>query len=129
MTALPGLPQGDQKRYRECMAEIMGVLKKYDMAGAITVVDQERCMFKYHFPTWSVAYVEPNGIRLRSKREDFGSKEEQHRVSGLTAHVIMQMRDAAVNTVRLTEAMGKIMEDKWGMQHTSHKDFDPELDH
>jgi len=30
------------KAYRECMAEIIGVLKKYDMAGAITVV----CRFR-----------------------------------------------------------------------------------
>jgi len=27
------------KAYRECMAEIIGVLKKYDMAGTITGAD------------------------------------------------------------------------------------------
>lgn len=116
------------KRYRECMAEIMGVLKKYDMAGAITVVDKERCMFKYHFPTWSVAYVEPNGIRLRSKREDFPTKEAQHEASELTAHCIMQMGDVAANTLKLTAAMADVMRDKWGMEHNPNTDFDPELD-
>ena len=34
MTVLPGLP-GHDKPYRDCMAEIIGVLKKYDMAGAV----------------------------------------------------------------------------------------------
>lgn len=124
---LPGLPTG-QKRYRECMAEIMAVLKRYDMAGAVTVVDQERCMFKYHFPSWSVAYVEPNGIRLRSKREDFGTKEEQRRASELTAHCIMQIRDVAVNTYNLTRGLEDIMRDKWGMTHMPHQDYDPEFE-
>lgn len=127
MSDLPGLPTNN-KRYRECMAEIMAVLKKYDMAGAITVVDKQRSMFKYHFPTWSVAYVEPNGLRLRSKKEDFGSRDEQRRASELTAHVIMQMRDIASNTMALTNAMGDLMREKWGMQHIPNADYDPELD-
>lgn len=31
---------GQPKRYRDCMSEIIGVLKKYDMAGAVTVVSK-----------------------------------------------------------------------------------------
>jgi len=29
MASLPGLPSGNHKRYRECMAEVIAVLKKY----------------------------------------------------------------------------------------------------
>lgn len=116
------------KRYRECMAEIIGILKKYDMAGAVTVVDQERCMFKYHFPTWSVATIEPNGIRLRSKREDFPSLEAQHKASELTAHCIMQIKDVAFNTLGVTAQLEAIMREKWGMEHVPNQDYDPELD-
>lgn len=54
--ALPGLPVGE-KPYRDCMAEIIGVLKKYDMAGAVTVVSKERAMFKYHFPQWTAVLL------------------------------------------------------------------------
>lgn len=127
------------KRYRECMAEIIGVLKKYDMAGAITVVDKERCMFKYHFPTWSVITLIPGlpglgndqdgGIRFRSKREDFPSLEAQKQATELSAHIIMQMRDVAANTFAMTEHIGEQLRTKLGMVHVPNADFDPELDH
>jgi hypothetical protein len=117
------------KRYRECVAEIMGVLKKYDMAGAITVVSKERAMFKYHFPTWSVITIEPASIRFRSKRSDFPSLEAQRTAVELSAHIVMQMRDVAANTFAMMEQIGKVLEDTLGMQHTPNVDFDPELDH
>src|SRR5205823_5341105 len=114
------------KRYRECVAEIIGVLKKYDMAGAITVVDKERAMFEYHFPSWSVLSLGEDHIRFRSKAEDFPSKEAQHEAHTLSAHIVMQMRDIAVNTVGLMEKMGSLLRDKLGMEHTPNADFDPE---
>lgn len=116
------------KRYRECMAEIIGVLKKYDMAGAITVVDKERAMFKYHFPTWSVITLGADHIRFRAKREDFPSAEAQKEAVELSAHIIMQMRDIAANTFTLTEHIGRQLREKVGMEHTPGVDFDPELD-
>ena len=128
MSTLPGLPgHGQSKRYRECMAEIIGVLKRYDMAGAITVVDQERCMFKYHFPTWTCVELGETSVRLRMKAAEFPSPEAAHRCSELTAHVIMQMGDSAQNTIGLVSHLAHIMRDKWGMEHQGGKDFDPEL--
>ena len=117
------------KRYRECMAEIIGVLKKHDMAGAITVVDKERCMFKYHFPTWTCVELGETSVRLRMKAAEHPSKEIVREICNLTAHVIMQMRDTAANTFKLTEHLGELMREKWGMEHTPHADFDPERNH
>lgn len=117
------------KRYRECIAEIIGVLKKYDMAGAITVVDKERSMFKYHFPSWTCVELGEDHVRLRMKGSEHPSKEVVREICTLTAHVIMQMRDIAVNTVKLTEHLGSIMRDKWSMEHTPNADFDPERSH
>lgn len=115
-----------EKRYRECMAEIIGVLKKYDMAGAVTVVDKGRCMFKYHFPTWTCVVLTEDAVRLRSKREDFPSLEAQRAVSELTAHCVMQMRDVAANTFEMMEHLGEKMREAWGMEHVPNVDFDPE---
>ena len=95
----------EDKRYRECVAEIVGVLKKYDMAGAITVVSKDRAMFKYHFPTWSVIQLGEDHIRFRAKREDFPSKEAQHTAVELSTHIIMQMRDIAANTFAMMESI------------------------
>jgi len=128
MSILPGLP-GHDKPYRDCMAEIIGVLKKYDMAGAITVVSKERSMFKYHFPTWTCVELGETFVRLRSKKEDYASREDQRRVAELTAHVIMQMGDCAGNTMGLVKHLSEIMRDKWGMEHEGGKDFDPETSH
>jgi hypothetical protein len=119
-----GWGERQDKRYRECMAEIMGVLKKYDMAGAITVVDKERCMFKYHFPTWTCVEVTETYIRVRMKGTEWPNPRE---TSELTAHCLMQMRDIAANTFMMVEKLRPELEEKWGMQHTPNADFDPEL--
>lgn len=115
------------KRYRDCMSEIIGVLKKYDMAGAITVCDKERVMFKYHFPKWTAVELGETSIRLRLKSSEFESKEAAKRCAELTAHVIMQMGDCAANTIAMVKHLADIMRDKWGMEHEGGKDFDPEL--
>ena len=117
-----------EKRYRECVAEIVGALKKYDMAGAITVVDKERCMFKYHFPKWTCVELGETSIRLRLKSSEFPSKEAARECATLTAHVIMQMGETAANTIGLVKHLSETMRDKWGMEHTGGADFDPELD-
>lgn len=118
---------GQPKRYRDCMSEIIGVLKKYDMAGAVTVVSKERAMFKYHFPTWTAVELGETSVRLRLKPAEFPSMEAARRCAELTAHVIMQMGDCARNTIGLVEHLAGIMRDKWGMEHDGGKDFDPEL--
>lgn len=118
----------NQKRYRECMAEIVGVLKKYDMAGAITVVDESRCMFKYHFPTWAAIIVNEKEVRIRALRKDFPNPEAHHRALEMSAHIIMQMRDVAANTFAMMEHLGNIMRKRVGMEHTPGVDFDPEVD-
>ena len=109
------------------MAEIMGVLKRFDMGGAITVVDKERCMFKYHFPTWTCVELGETSVRLRLKASEFPSKADAHRCAELTSHCIMQMGDCAQNTIGLVNHLATIMRDKWGMDHVGGKDFDPEL--
>lgn len=116
----------DDKRYRECMAEIIGVLRKYDMAGAITVVSKERAMFRYFFPTWSCVQLTDEQLRIRSKREDYPSAEAMQRTNELTAHIIMQMRDQAARTAELMDLIRDRLQEAWGIEHTPGFDFDPE---
>ena len=116
----------DDKRYRECVAEISAVLQKYDMAGAITVVSKERAMFKYMFPTWSCIKIEDGGIRFRAKREDFPSIEIQRETVELSAHIVMQMRDIAAQTFGMCQTIGIALKEQVGMEHQPGFDFDPE---
>lgn len=117
--------------HRECIAEILGVLKKYDMAGAITVISKERAAFRYHFPTWSVVKLQeaPDGglaVRIKSKAADFPSREAQHRANELSAHIVYQMRDIATNTYGMCTMVAEKMNEVWDVTHVSHADFDPE---
>ena len=116
----------DDRRYRECMAEIVGVLMKYDMAGAISVVSKERAMFRYDFPTWSCVTLEHDGVRFRAKREDFPSLEAQHQTVELSAHIILQMRDIAAQTFVMTEHIEKALHAHFDIEHEPYADFDPE---
>jgi hypothetical protein len=116
----------EDKRYRECMAEITAALQKYDMAGAITVVTKKRAMYKYHFPTWSTLTLHENTLRFRSKREDFPSAEAQHEATELSVHIIMQMRDIATQTVALMEDLHSTLCCHMKIEHTPGADFDPE---
>jgi hypothetical protein len=116
----------EDKRYRECMAEIIGVLKKYDMAGAVTVVSQERAMFQLHFPTWGVAKLHGNHLHFRSKREDFPSLEAQKHATELSLHAVLQMRDIAKQTFDTMEHIGAEVAKHIVIEHESGADFDPE---
>lgn len=120
----------DDKKYRECMAEISAILTKYDMAGAMTVISKERAMFKYQFPTWSCISLGSNGeLRFKSKRADYASVEEQREHVNLSAHIILQMRDIAAQTFAMCEHIEGELKKKFDIEHTSFADFDPEHNH
>lgn len=116
----------DDKRYRECMAEIAGVLQKYDMAGAVTVVSKDRAMFKYVFPTWSCIQVNGGELRFRAKRADYPSKKAHHEAAELSVHIIMQMRDIAAQTFGMCEGIYKKLSEHFEIEHKPFHDFDPE---
>lgn len=116
----------DEKKYRECMAEIVAVLQKYDMAAAITVISQERAMFRYQFPTWSCISLEGEHVRFRAKSGEFPSKEAQQQSVNLSAHIVYQMRDISAQTFSMCEAIIKELEKKFHITHESYADFDPE---
>lgn len=116
----------EDKRYRQCVAEIAGVLQKYDMAGAITVVSKERAMFRYVFPTWGCISINGSELRFRAKREDYPSSEAQHEAVELSTHIVLQMRDIAAQTFTMCEHIHKQLAEKFEIEHDAFADFDPE---
>jgi hypothetical protein len=119
----------NDKRYRDCMAEIVGILKKYDMAGAITVVDKERAMFRYQFPTWSCIAFGDEQLRFKAKFEDYPSEEAQRQAIELSIHIILQMRDIAAQTHGVMGKITTMLAQKFEIEHHSFEDFDPERSH
>jgi hypothetical protein len=123
-----GWGERQNKDYRECMAEIVGVLKKYDMAGVVHVVSKERSMWKYHMPTWGVIKLIDGGIHIYSKREDFPSLEAQKEATELSAHVVFQLRDLAALEFKHFDGVCKAFESRFDVDHQGGLDFDPEHD-
>jgi hypothetical protein len=119
----------EDKRYRECMAEITHVLRKFDMAGAVTVVAKDRAMFKCTFPTWSCIRVTETEVRFKAKREDYPSKEAQQETVELSVHIIMQMRDIAARTFAFCEQIHQKLGEHFEIEHKPFHDFDPERSH
>lgn len=116
----------DDKRYRECMAELVGVLQKYDMAGALTVVSKERAMFRYVFPTWSCMQIKGSELRFRAKRADYPSAEAQRQAVELSTHIVLQMRDISLQTLAMCDQLAQTLEEKFDITHKPYADFDPE---
>lgn len=77
-------------KLREAALEFEQLCKRYDCVGVALFVSKTHSEFiNYLSPTWSVMKLEPpNGLRFRSKKEDFKSKEEQHENTNATAHAL-----------------------------------------
>ena len=114
-------------KLKEAMAEIKGILKKHDIGAQVTLVSETHAEFFYEIsPSWSVAYFEHgNLLRLRAKRADFKTLEEQKRCVNSTIHMVHQIRDISAqsfsNMLDLTDMLGKQFE----IDHTPYADFEP----
>lgn len=66
----------------EARKKIVAVLKEHDLMGAVIFTGKERSGFFHELsPSWSCASLDETaegvGIRIKSKREDYQSTEEQ----------------------------------------------------
>lgn len=106
-------------KLREVAEEFKALCRKYDCAGVVLFVSPTHAEFVNHLePTWSVVKLEsPDRIRFRSKKEDFHSREEQHRCTEATAHVLTSIvewsRQVNGSMRGVLEQLGKQMKIAW----------------
>lgn len=118
-------------KLKEAMAEITPILKKHDIAGHIILVSPTASEFKFFIePSWSCVRIEPNGdgtatCRFRSKKADFKSKDEQHRVTEQSVWMILGIKDLAAATFIQMEAVEKILRQHIEIDHTPLGGFEP----
>lgn len=98
---------------QSCADELSAVLRKYDMMGVILISGIERCGWNIELsPSWSCVRPGeplPDGsaqIRIKSKAEDYESKEEQERVLACSIGGIMGIIS---NTKYIMESLGNMM--------------------
>jgi hypothetical protein len=116
---------------RKAMAEIKKLLVKYRIGGAITLVSKTHAEYAYQFPYWSVIQPErgPNGeegIRVRSFKTYYRSKQEQKQAMEESLHCLLQMRDIGGQTFMVMDELRKQLEASLGpIDHQPFSGFEP----
>lgn len=96
----------------QAIEEIKAVLARHDLAGMIVVQDAGESAFLLKIdPSWSCAKWEQTpegvGIRIKAKRSDYPSKEEQDKAVGATAGMILSFINQCD---RNSEELGRLVE-------------------
>lgn len=100
-------------KLREAMEDIKAVLRKHDIMGCAVLASPTHSEFLCDpSASWSVARIENLGdgrfgIRFRSKREDWPTKEAQEEATAATVHGIESIRWL---NLKLHEQMGNLVE-------------------
>lgn len=95
-------------RLQAAMSEILGVFKKYDIGGHVTLVSKTHAQYAFVFdPSWSA--IKPRGdvgVRLRATAEDFGGdKAARNKAIELSAHLLFQVRDMSLQSARQCQSL------------------------
>lgn len=97
------------------MREIVDILKRYDIAGQITLVSPTHSEYLTQFPTWSLAQFETNskgtGIRYNSKDKIFATDKGKLAAQESTVHILDQFRhNAMVNFGIMDDVIARLSE-------------------
>lgn len=106
--------------------EISAVLRKYDLMGVVLLSGKERTGWNIEIsPSWSCVRPAPAeegavGFRIRSKREDYPTKNEQEHVLAETIGGIMGMlSNSRFVNESLSNLMGAVSQ-KVQIDHVNH---------
>lgn len=113
-------------KLKEAMEEIRSVLKKYDIAGAVTLASPTHSEYMNEIsPSWSCARIEttPEGkksVRFKATIAEYGSKESRDAAALATVHMLLQIRDIGGQTYQMFDAIAEQLE---GQMIITHKPF------
>jgi len=98
------------QRLKNIRKKIEKILTEADVAGLIVLQSDTHAEFSMKIDAnWSVAKFEHDGkgIRVRSKKEDFESPEEQHRCTQATIGMLLSFKDLGLH---IYQTMGQVEE-------------------
>jgi hypothetical protein len=88
-------------RTQEALSLILRIMREYDLAGAVCLVNAQEMGFGYHLAAPFTAVVEdqtlPLGFRLRLNPAEVG-KERAHQLAFGTGHMLYQIKDFGAQT-------------------------------
>jgi hypothetical protein len=104
----------------EALDKIKATLREHDLWAAFIVVSAERIHWLYHFePSWSCLHFDPKTgeARIRAKRADFATPEQQQRVIELTTGAIAATRDFGAKQFRDAEILYELIAKRFDITH------------
>jgi hypothetical protein len=88
-------------RTQEALNMILFIMRDYDLAGAVCVVNEQEAGFGYHlYTTWNVVVEDdalPLGFRFRLKTAEQGQERAEQLALG-TGHMLHKLRDFGEQT-------------------------------
>jgi hypothetical protein len=92
----------DDARTQEALNMILLIMREYDLAGTVCVVNEHEMGFGYQlYTTWNIVIedesVEPLGFRFRIKESEQGRERAEALTLG-TGHMLHQMKDFGAQT-------------------------------
>ena len=107
-----------------CRQEMLLLMERYDLAGAVCLIDDQEMGFAYVLPASWNAFIEdhtpPLGFRIRAKSQDLGHDRAQQLMEG-TGQVIAGLKDFGVQTQAWMQDLLRLLR-KAGVQ-VSHRPF------
>lgn len=120
-------------KLKEAMAEIMGVLKKHDIAGQIVLASPTHSEFRMKIDaSWSCAFPEESElgmmIRFRCKKDEIPDKELRRKRIEETLHAICQIRDLNGTYFMGFDSLVKQLEKHIDFEHNPGSGYEPHRD-
>jgi len=109
-------------KLKEAMAEIKVILKKHDIAGAVSLVSETHSEYLYDFPSWSGIKLTGDGLKMDIKHKDFKAKADFNEAATIAMHVLHQIRDIGGKSFMIFEKVINTIIEKTGIE-VEHEPF------
>lgn len=120
-------------KLKEAMAEIMGVLKKHDIAGQVTLASQTHSEFRVKLDaSWSCIFPEnkPQGVsfRFRCKKSEIPDVKVRHKLVEESMHILCQFRDMNAQYFMAFEDLIKTLSAYVDFDHKPGSGYEPHVE-
>lgn len=112
-------------KLQEAMTEIEAVLKKHDVAGAITLVSRSHSEHQILFPSWSAAQGDTKGIRFESKPPTLQGRWEENQTFDESMNMVLQIRDLSAKFWNMMQGLLDVLDNEVDLKLTTFNDEIP----
>lgn len=107
---------------KKAIMEIEGVMRKYDIAGVISLTSQTHGEYLFSLDaSWTIIKQLPSDmgtlLHLKSLRKEYPSDEAQLKANELTAHLIWSQIDILRQSLKQLELIKSKLESNWKVDH------------